>query len=64
MTSSWDGLSHLYEGVSPTASLTMAFIAAVVALGAGSAMADIFISYSKADHALALKLSIFLEAEG
>src|SRR5215471_16810547 len=30
----------------------------------GSAMADIFISYSKADHALALKLSAFLEAEG
>src|SRR5262249_43400451 len=30
----------------------------------GSAMADIFISYSKADHALALKLSTFLEAEG
>jgi len=29
----------------------------------GSAMADIFISYSKADHALALKLSAFLEAE-
>ena len=27
-------------------------------------MADIFISYSKADHALALKLSSFLEAEG
>jgi hypothetical protein len=27
-------------------------------------MADIFISYSKADHALALKLSAFLEAEG
>ncbi len=27
-------------------------------------MADIFISYSKADHALALKLSTFLEAEG
>jgi hypothetical protein len=30
----------------------------------GSAMADIFVSYSKADHALALKLSTFLEAEG
>jgi hypothetical protein len=29
-----------------------------------AAMADIFISYSKADHALALKLSTFLEAEG
>jgi TIR domain len=28
------------------------------------AMSDIFISYSKADHALALKLSAFLEAEG
>jgi hypothetical protein len=27
-------------------------------------MADIFISYSKADHSLALKLSAFLEAEG
>jgi adenylate cyclase len=27
-------------------------------------MADIFISYSKADHALALKLSAALEAEG
>jgi hypothetical protein len=27
-------------------------------------MADVFISYSKADHALALKLSTFLEAEG
>jgi hypothetical protein len=27
-------------------------------------MADVFISYSKADHALALKLSAFLEAEG
>jgi hypothetical protein len=27
-------------------------------------MADIFISYSKADHALALRLSTFLEAEG
>src|SRR5262245_31378786 len=27
-------------------------------------MADIFISYSKVDHALALKLSAFLEAEG
>ena len=27
-------------------------------------MTDIFISYSKADHALALKLSAFLEAEG
>ena len=27
-------------------------------------MADIFISYSKSDHALALKLSIFLEFEG
>jgi len=27
-------------------------------------MADIFISYSKADHPLALKLSTFLEAEG
>lgn len=27
-------------------------------------MADIFISYAKADHALALKLSAFLEAEG
>ena len=27
-------------------------------------MPDIFISYSKADHALALKLSAFLEAEG
>src|SRR5262245_11236793 len=27
-------------------------------------MADIFISYSKADHALALKLSAFLESEG
>jgi len=27
-------------------------------------MADIFIRYSKADHALALKLSAFLEAEG
>jgi hypothetical protein len=30
----------------------------------GSAMADIFISYSKSDHALALKLSAFLESEG
>jgi hypothetical protein len=30
----------------------------------GSTMADIFISYSKADHALASKLSAFLEAEG
>jgi TIR domain len=30
----------------------------------GFAMADIFISYSKADHALASKLSTFLEAEG
>jgi len=29
-----------------------------------SAMTDIFISYSKADHTLALKLSAFLEAEG
>ena len=29
-----------------------------------TAMSDIFISYSKADHALALKLSAFLEAEG
>lgn len=28
------------------------------------AMSDIFISYSKADHSLALKLSAFLEAEG
>jgi len=28
------------------------------------AMSDIFISYAKADHALALKLSAFLEAEG
>jgi hypothetical protein len=28
------------------------------------AMSDIFISYSKADHALALQLSAFLEAEG
>jgi transposase len=27
-------------------------------------MSDIFISHSKADHALALKLSAFLEAEG
>ena len=27
-------------------------------------MADIFISYSNADHALALKLSAFLESEG
>src|SRR6267142_2637912 len=27
-------------------------------------MTDIFISYSKADHAIALKLSAFLEAEG
>src|SRR5258705_12009353 len=27
-------------------------------------MTDIFISYSKADHTLALKLSAFLEAEG
>src|SRR2546425_4511195 len=27
-------------------------------------MADIFISYSKSDHALALKLSTFLESEG
>jgi len=27
-------------------------------------MSDIFISYAKADHALALKLSAFLEAEG
>src|SRR6201982_1387670 len=27
-------------------------------------MSDIFISYSKTDHALALKLSTFLEAEG
>src|SRR5215813_13742636 len=27
-------------------------------------MSDIFISYSKADHALALKLSAFLKAEG
>src|SRR6266478_4332809 len=27
-------------------------------------MADIFISYSKTDHALALKLSAFLESEG
>ena len=27
-------------------------------------MSDIFISYSKTDHALALKLSAFLEAEG
>ena len=27
-------------------------------------MSDIFISYSKADHALALKLSAFLESEG
>jgi len=27
-------------------------------------MADIFISYSKADHALTLKLSAFLESEG
>lgn len=27
-------------------------------------MADIFISYSKSDHALALKLSIFLESQG
>jgi TIR domain-containing protein len=33
-------------------------------LAVGSAMADIFISYSKPDHALALKLSTFLEAEG
>ena len=33
-------------------------------LAVGSVMADIFISYSKADHALALKLSTFLEAEG
>src|SRR5262249_4410636 len=30
----------------------------------GSAMADILISYSKSDHALALKLSAFLESEG
>jgi hypothetical protein len=30
----------------------------------GSAMADIFISYSKSDHALALKLATFLESEG
>jgi hypothetical protein len=29
-----------------------------------AAVSDIFISYSKADHALALKLSAFLEAEG
>src|SRR5262249_9953191 len=29
-----------------------------------AAMSDIFISYSKADHALALKLSAFLESEG
>src|SRR6516162_437601 len=28
------------------------------------AMSDIFISYAKADHALALKLSAFLESEG
>src|SRR5215475_5280756 len=41
------------------ASKAIAFLRAV-----GSAMADIFISYSKADHALALKLSAFLEAEG
>src|SRR5262249_41352296 len=27
-------------------------------------MADVFISYSKSDHALALKLSTFLESEG
>jgi hypothetical protein len=27
-------------------------------------MADIFISYSKSDHALALKLSTFLQSEG
>ena len=27
-------------------------------------MSDIFISYSKADHALALKLSAYLESEG
>jgi hypothetical protein len=27
-------------------------------------MADIFISYSKSDHPLALKLSAFLESEG
>ena len=27
-------------------------------------MSDIFISYAKADHAVALKLSAFLEAEG
>ena len=27
-------------------------------------MSDIFISYSKGDHALALKLSAFLESEG
>jgi hypothetical protein len=30
----------------------------------GFTMADIFISYSKSDHALALKLSAFLESEG
>src|SRR5262249_45464911 len=30
----------------------------------GSAMSDIFISYAKADHALALRLAAFLEAEG
>jgi hypothetical protein len=27
-------------------------------------MADVFISYSKADHSVALKLSAFLKAEG
>src|SRR6516165_845542 len=37
---------------------------AIASRAVGSAMADIFISYSKADHALALKLSAFLEAEG
>jgi TIR domain len=37
---------------------------AIASRAVGSAMSDIFISYSKADHALALKLSAFLEAEG
>ena len=37
---------------------------AIASRAVGSAMADIFISYSKADHALASKLSAFLEAEG
>jgi hypothetical protein len=30
----------------------------------GSAMADVFISYAKADRSLALKLAAMLEAEG